>query len=214
MDPSSMNPNWDAPPPRRGMSTGMKVFLALLIVGGVCAFLCCGGAVWFSYWVKGQVKIETDPVAVQKMADDIAKMDVPPGYRPAFAFQFSAQMQWAVFSEEASRGTIILAHMGSLMNQQPQEQMVGQVEESLRQQGNGPMVDPVPGTAESKQKELKVRGQNTFFTFTKGKDPKGGERLKVTGVFPDKGGRTVVVVSADTAKTSEAEIVKMIESIK
>jgi hypothetical protein len=198
------------------MSTGMKVFLALLIVGGVCALLCCGGIVFFGYWFGQNTKVGTDPAAMQQIADEIADMDVPAGFRPVFGSKIPMPaMAIAVFRDDGARSVISLVRMDAFMNQKPQQaDLTMQAENFAMQQGHAGSLDPLPGSAESQQKELKVRGQNTVFTFTKGKDPREGERLKVSGAFAGGNGLTAIVVSTDPAKHSEAEIVKMIESIK
>ena len=65
----------DRPQAKQGMSTGLKVFLILVGIVGVCCVLCCGGILWFGYTMMPQEL--KDPAKVDAARDEIATIHLP-----------------------------------------------------------------------------------------------------------------------------------------
>ena len=99
------------------------------------------------------------------------------------------------------------------MYKQNHAQMQAQLEQQMRQQGMGHQ--KMAGTVKSRQEEIRVRGQPVVFTFVEGKEEgTGRKRLEVMGVFPSEGKMVMLMISVDPAKYDEAQVKKMLESIR
>lgn len=192
----------------------MKVLIALLIIGGVLIVLCCGGAIIGGYWFQGKIEkaVSTDPAVVQRVADGIAQIDLPPGFRPVMSLDIF-QMTWAVLRSDSGHSSVVLAKFGALYQQQSEEELRRLLLQQL--QAHQIVIDPAPGTQTSRQQQVQVRGQPVTFTITTGKDPvDGGQRIKAAGTITNGQERTLLVISVDADDFSEEQVVKMLESIK
>jgi len=216
MPESPMNPNWEPPPRRPGMSTGTKVLLILLVVGGVLVVLCCGGLIISGYYLKSYVEkaASKDPAVVRQVAARIVPIDLPPDFQPEGSLDMSVpfSMAFAVYADKATGSTVIMAEFGEMF-QQNQAQMQAQLEQQMRQQGMARQ--KVPGSVSSRQKQIQVRGQPVTFTFAEAKEEGTGKtRLDVTGVLPGKQKTVMLMISVDAGKYDEARVTKMLESIR
>ena len=66
--------------PKQGMSTGVKVLLILLGIGGLCMLLCCGGV----YWAARNAGIEwtQNKGEIKKIQDEITDISIPDSFVP------------------------------------------------------------------------------------------------------------------------------------
>ncbi len=75
-----IGPQPPSPPPRRGMSTGVKVLLIVGIIFLLLVLLCCGGIALFVHHVtKG---VSQNPVVVKATTDEIAQIEIPELLKP------------------------------------------------------------------------------------------------------------------------------------
>jgi len=203
-------------PPKAGMSTGAKVLIWIGIVSAVLVVLCCGGLFVGGWYIARYVEkaASKDPAVVRQVAAQIVQMDLPPGFQPqgSLDMSFPLSIVFAVFADQSSGSTVIMAQFGE-MYQQNQAQMQAQLEQQMRLQGMGHQTKA--GTVKSRQEEILVRGQPVVFTFAEGKEQgTGRKRLDVMGVFPSQGKMVMLMISVDPAKYDEAQVKKMIESIR
>ena len=219
-DHNSMNPNWDQPPARPGMSTGTKVLIVLAIVFGVLVVLCCGGLTAMMYWGQQYMAeaISEDPATVQRATESIADIDIPDGLRPTASFNMKipftdeSAMLWVVYGNEQNDSELVLGSFGGMFQEQDQAQMQRAFEDSLSQQGKSRQRELANAT--STEREIEVRGQATTFMFTTGQDGQQRPRIHVRGTFEGKNGPVMLMFHGDPEKFPEDRIVEMIESIE
>ena len=213
MPESPMNPNWEPPAKRPGMSTGTKVLIIVLVVGGILGVLCCGGVLILGYFFSKAAS--NDPAVVRQVAARIVSIDLPPDFQPEGSLDVSVpfSMAFAVFADKASGSTVIMAEFGEMF-QQNQAQMQAQLEQQMRQQGLAQQ-KKAAGSVSSHQKQIPIRGQPVTFTFVEAKEEgTGKKRLDVTGVIPGEKKSVMLMISVDAGKYDEAQVTKMLESIR
>ena len=71
---------------KQGMSTGVKVLIILLCVGGGSFVLCCGGGI---YWFSSNFNASVDPAAVEEVTAEIAEIEIPDGFQPMQSVSFN-----------------------------------------------------------------------------------------------------------------------------
>jgi len=203
------------------MSTGTKVLLIVLIVGGILVVLCCGGLVLLGVLGKSYFEnaVSQDPAIVRQRTAEIVNLDIPGDFQPAVSFDmkvpFTGQsmMLWTVYEDKGSGSNLAIAQLGEMFNQQNQQQMRDQLEQSLRQQGMAQQ--QAAGPRDTQQKEVSIQGKPVMFTFTKGKAQNTGKaRLDVVGAFPSRGKTVMVMMSLDGEKYDEARATKILQSIR
>ncbi len=217
-----VNPNWmEPPPPRQGMSGAAKVLVGLGIGCGVMMVLCCGGfialSVYFKQWLDQS--IASDPAAVRQIGSEIARIEIPDDLQPAFAMDikvpFTGQpiVKSASYADKASQSVLTLMAFSEMAGAPDQGQVQAQIQQELRNRGlrkDQPLSD-----RQSRERKIKVRGEEAVFTVAAGKDAGSGKsRLEVTGSFSGENGRVLLMIDADAEKYPEDRIVKMLESIK
>ncbi len=200
------------PPQKSGMSTGMKVLILLLCLGGGCMLLCCGGIVYIwsqIEWTQG------DPVAAARAAAEIASIDVPDQFQPTdsmkMEFPFGLmRMKVVSYKSTAGEGGLVLTEM-QIANVPLQEQEA-QFRQQLREQG---IDDRQLVVKESKSRTFKIRGRQVTFLFAQAKDAQSGAAFRqVSGTFPGKEGTAFLLLQIEEKSYDEEAVVKMIKSIK
>ncbi len=197
------------PPPKQGMGTGMKVFLILLAFAGVCCLVCCGGIYYFVSKFKGENS--TDPAKVAAALADIAKIDLPPGFKPAqmtkvdvVAFGFTT----VEYKDPAVDGEFMLMEMGIKVGG-PRD------EDQLRQQFENRETGHLRGKLKSETKMLKVKGRDCPFEFIEQEDPATKKKYRqVTGAFDGKAGPTMLMLKMEEKAFKQDQVVKIIEGIQ
>jgi hypothetical protein len=221
IDQPPLFPEPTGPPPRPGMGTGTKVLLILLVVFGLLLLLCCGGLMLSGYYFASymQKAASDDPATVVATTEKITHIDIPAGLKPAFSlnmkvpFSERTLMIWAMYADKASDSTLVLAAMGEAMGSQNQTQMRQAISQSLQQQGLGEEENLT--NQQQYTKQVEIRGQMTSFFITKGEGAKSHRpRIQVTGSFQGATGPAMLIFNGDAAKFPEAEVTKMLESIK
>lgn len=190
-------------PPKRGMSTTVKVLLILFGVGGVLALLCCGGAAYFF-----SQAVQTDPVAIRATLAEIADMDVPDQFKPTGGMRVNigVSMKMAIFQGEGGGGSLIVMEMNA-----PGGASEEQMRQQMQQQNAGQNKNLQIG--ETDVREFEIKGQTSTFQFAKATDEQGNNYRQVSGTFPGKGGTALLVLQVPESAFDEEQVVKMIESI-
>lgn len=204
----------EAPVRKKGMSTGVKVLLGLLIGGGLLTVVCCGVV---GFMAARMFQPLTDPAAIVAVSDEIASVDLPDGFEPAGGVKvdfFSMfQMKMAVHERkvgETKAGTVLLMEMvvpGNLSG----EEMQAQFEKQKNEQGGGEQKIEVK---ESVVRKVTIDGQEREFTFITGTAPGSDKAVRqVQGIFPGRKGMAFFQYNTDEEHWNEEEAVKMVESL-
>lgn len=206
-----------AQPPKRGMSTGAKVLIALGVIFGALILLCCGGVITVIFYVRSAVS--QDPAVVAAKTQEITRIDIPEGLDPQQSFDMNIpfsgkRLTWVAYVDEQTDSALILFEMGGVRASQDQEQMRRAMDESLRQQGMQQQREKLVDV-KSHPKEVQIRGQPATFTIEKGVGADSQKpRIQVTGAFQGEGGPAMLLFGADAQKFTEEQIVEMIDSIE
>jgi hypothetical protein len=183
--------------PPSGMSGGMKACLIIICILGVCCLLCCGVVGFFGYSMVP--KISQAPADVDAARDEIAKIDLPPGLVPKNSAKIDNMFFSMVMVEYENPGHASLM----LMQMRPK---IGGNDAMLpmRQQFEQKRVTHVNDIGQMKNskmetKQIKIKGHEYTFTFTKGEEEGPGLRNRGLGkAGRGKAGR------ADSGKADKA----------
>lgn len=206
----------DAPPAKKGMSTGVKILIGLLAGGGVFALICCGGLFYLGQKVIDSA-VET-PEEVRQVSESIVHMEVPERFTPKLGIKFElfgVGMAMARYIDEDSKSVITLMQTSQPGGDAPEHEME-RIEESLDQQGLGDQFRKAEiENAEVEPRNLTIRGKEVEFKFVKGQNAETGEELRqIMGTFPGNGGAAILLIQIPAESYNEDEIVQMIESIE
>jgi hypothetical protein len=199
-------------PPKAGMSGGMKAFLILAGILGLCCVLCCGVVGFFAY--SFFPKVSQVPADVDAARNEIAKIELPAGFAPATMFKidsFMMSMTAVEYRNAAIHGQITLVEMQLKVS--PPAQRDQTMRQQLDRQGFGtPMI---LNNAKSETKKIKIKGQDCEFVFKQGSQgtPKRDVR-QITGVFEGNHGPVSIMIEMDASAYKEDAIIKMLEGIK
>jgi hypothetical protein len=214
----SIHEDWKDPEaPKRGMSTTAKVLLILGCVGGVFALLCCGGGVFVYFRLKDALEkaVVLDPQLIREQADQIVKIDLPPGFEPKQAVN-ALVLRWVVYEKNPDDGSR-LRLMGidhAIVDAGNPETQKMQMMQVMQQQEGTPGGEPVFLARETEQREIRVRGEPAKFEFAKGTAAADGQEMRqVTGSFKTPTGIGLIVFLVPVEGYDEAAVVKMLESI-
>jgi hypothetical protein len=136
--------DWSDQPhgPPSGMSGGMKACLIIICVLGFCCLLCCGVFGYIGY--TSIPKVSESPAEVDAARDEIAKIDLPPGFVPknsAKMDNFAFSMIWVLY-ENPGHARLMMAQFGSKLGPANNMQMgMRQQFEIRRGTEFGPMVN-------------------------------------------------------------------------
>ena len=197
--------------PKPGMSTGMKALVVLLCIFGGGGLLCCGGIGFLMYQFFPKISERAEEVfAVQK---EIAEIDLPEGIKPRQSMRmdnFMMSMKIAGFESDDSKTTLTLAEFSVKIGGQADQEI--QMRQMLREQG----AEKAPIVGEkSTSRKLKVKGGEHEFNFATGDEPHTGRKVRrVSGVFPGRKGLAFLMYQTEEDSYKEADVIKMIESIR
>ena len=206
---------------KRGMSSGAKLVLILLILFLLCVLVCCGGMALIFWRASAYMKdaITDDPVVIKQRQAEMLEIDVPESFAPEISIDMKVPMTdqrlmtFVVYSGQSPGDSLVLVGVGDMLSDMPQEDMEQQIEDSLRQQGIG---QPQPGTEwTTKTKEFTIGGEPTTFVYrTETNEDGEPTQHHVTGTIPGKRGPVAVIITAREETLSEEDIDKIVESIK
>lgn len=177
-------PDYAQEEPRRRMSTGMKVFLVFLGLGGLLMLVCCGGAFWFA--TRLQDSMTDDPAEIAVIRDGIAPVAVPDGFTPKMGMNLSLfgafQMQMAGYGGPDENFLLLM-----------QMEADGRQDQEIRKQFRlqaAQHSDVEEFRIESSEtRTFEINGEECDFMFARGTLADSGQPFRqVTGVFPGKNG--------------------------
>ncbi len=195
--------------PKPGMSTGMKVFIGIMIVGGATALLCCGGAFFF---FRNMFQITDDPAEIQKIQEEIAGIEIPEGLEAEGGVTMDmgmvgVQMKMAIYQGDKS-ALMLMQMVGP--GQMSEQQMRDQFRQSMQQQGQ----DSDIKIESAEERVLTVNGEEATFEFVKGTTAEGDAVRQVSGMFAGRGGTAFLLYHVPEKDWNEEQVVQMIESIQ
>tara|TARA_R110002111_G_scaffold262875_1_gene342481 strand:- start:22996 stop:23661 length:666 start_codon:yes stop_codon:yes gene_type:complete len=200
--------------PKKGMSTGVKVLLILLGLGGGCLLLCCGGLFYAARNMDIKMKVTEKKAEIIAIQNEITDITIPDIFKPQAGVTFSVigkGMQMALFEPESKQGILIL--MSLTVPDDGMLDMEKEFRSSLNNQNQNQNQRKLDITKEE-QREFTIKGKKLNFTFAEGTDEEKTEFHQITGVFPGKNGPAFLMLQIQSEEYNEEEIVKMIESIK
>jgi hypothetical protein len=211
-DPTPDQWGGEAPPPKAGMSGGMKAFLIIVAILGTGCVLCCGVVGFFAYQMVP--KISQNPAEVNAARDEIAKIELPAGFQPVTMFKmdnFFMNMTAVEYRDSAIDGRFSMAEMQLKVGEPAQRDQA--MRQQLEKQGIG-----TPKTlrnAKSETKSIEIKGQECSFAIKRGEDPVSKKKIcQVAGLFTGKRGPVWLSLEMDNQAFKEDAIVKMLEEIK
>jgi hypothetical protein len=197
-----------APVSKRGMSTGMKVLIGVLIAGGVMLLLCCGGL--FFVGSRFRSMMTDDPVKVQEIREQIAGIDLPEEWEPVGGFDggfFGFQIDSVIYKKGDAVFTLMQINVPGEISA---EELREQVTQSMQQQGQNSEID-----VESKEERtLTIAGEETTLEFVKGTTQDGQEVRQVKGTFSGRGGPALLFYQVPEADWDDEQVVNLLESIQ
>lgn len=195
-----------------GMSTGMKVLLILLGIGGVFVLACCGIGIYFF----SQIQVEEDPAAVARITREIAEIEIPEQFEPEGAFGMNVivwSLKMVAYSHQQEAGSLALAEMTvDVGGHQKTHEL--QVRDMLREQGFGQ--EDLEITS-SEKRDFEIRGETESFEFAEAEHRETGEKFRqVSGTFKGKEPDSIgfLILQIQEEHYDEEAAVKMIESIR
>jgi len=221
------------PPQKKGMSTGVKVIIILACSIFGIMLVCCGVG-YFLVVYPLQNAASNDPTVIAEVTEEIAEIDIPPGYRPKMSLNLKIADSWllrqipdmqkidrirfVVYDTGTEKGVFILMEIvgeevrleqfGKAQEQQMRRQMEQQQGDQKMRRVN---------VQDSEIKVFKIRGKKRQFTLAKGVDQETKQTYRqVSGTFAGKSKNAVVffMLQVPEDQYKEAEVVKMIKSIK
>lgn len=203
---------WGGPPPKAGMSGGMKAFLILVAILGTCCVLCCGIVGFFAYQMFP--KVSQNPAEINAARDDIAKIDLPAGFQPEHMVKmdnFFMTMTAVEYRDPAIDGHFSLGEMQVKVGEPAQREQA--MRQQLDRQGIGAPKNL--RNAKSETKSIEIKGQECSFTFKRGEDAVSKKKMcQVQGVFEGKHGPVWIFLEMDQKAFKEDAVIKMLEGIK
>ncbi|MCA9005461.1 MAG: hypothetical protein KDA70_09340 [Planctomycetaceae bacterium] len=194
--------------PKQGMSTGVKVLLALLGFGGLCMLLCCGGGFYFAK--QAGIKITQNKAEIKKLKDEIADITIPDSFEPQAGVSMKfLNMRMAIYEYDPRPGEMVLLSMGIA-----DDGMLDMDKEFRKNMKNQNQNHRDLTITKEEQREFDIDGETIKFNFAEGTDNNGKEFHQVSGVFPGKSGAAFLFMQIASDNYDEDEIVGMIESIK
>jgi hypothetical protein len=196
------------------MSTGTKIALTILALGGVVLLVCCGGFVWISY--QASQGMTTQPDAVRDLTREIADIDVPERFEPAQGMSldifFLPETKIASYRLSEAEGQLMLMRVDVPFQQAGLEQQSQQMRQ-MKQQQNGGM--PEIEIQEQETRQMDIGGRTVDVQFAKGQNPDTGkEYRRVMTIFPAEGEGTVFsMLQVEEEAYDEDEVVDMLESV-
>ena len=200
--------------PKQGMSTGVKVLLIFLGVGGLCLLLCCGGLFYAAKNMDFKMQVTEKKAEIITIQNQITEITIPDLFVPKAGVTFSIVgkgMKMAIFEPDSKQGVLIL--MSITVPDDGMIDMEKEFRDSLNNQNQNQNHRQLDIT-EEKQREFTIKGKKLNFTFAEGTDQNGNAFHQVTGVFPGKSSPAFLMLQIQSDEYNEEEIVKMIESIK
>jgi hypothetical protein len=197
----------DGGPPKRGMSTGMKVLLIVGGIFGVLAVVCCG----VGYYVYDRIanSVTSDPAKVAAIQEEIVSIRLPPGFTAQGGMDLGLgpmKVKAAIYVRNG-REMLMLMQMPGVASD---EEMRKQMEETFEKQGQRQDVK----VRSREVRKIQINGQEYPFEFTQGVQGEDQHPVRqVIGVFPGKQGTAMLMYMCPEEDWDEEEVIEMLNSI-
>jgi hypothetical protein len=186
-------------------SLAVRLLIAFSILGALMCCGCCGFGVW---WAQS-IEPNTDPAAVQGVARDLLKREVPADlFSPEMTLEmkfFSLfQMRMGLFSSQQGEGVLMLIQMRfpTLAGQE------AQIEQGMRQQKAQGSKQLIIEETETRMLDLPEIGEVPF-QFSRGKDPQSNKDFRqIEAVLPSEGGAAMFLLQLEESAYDEARILE------
>ena len=211
--PDRSRDQWDdAPPPKAGMSSGMKVFLTSRSVLGTCCLVCCGVGAFFFY--SFMPKVSQNPADINAARDEMAQITLPAGFEPVNMAKMDNMMFSMIvvdYRNPAVNGEISMAEFRLKVGNAKQQDE--QMHQQLERQGFG---NPKHLTnTKSETKTIEIKGKECNFNFRQGTDPGTHKKMReINGSFQGKQAPVFIMIQMDESAYKEDAFVKMLEATK
>ena len=192
------------------MSRGLKTVLVLI---AIALFFCCVaglGATLLGTRLAGRAII-TNPDRVQAVGKQIADYSVPSGYEEMLAMNLMGMKLVAIGpSTPTTANTMIMLMQFPAGMEVSRQQMERQVEQALARQiglGGADM------TSVGKE-ETVIKGAPVTLTVREGTTNRGERMRQLTGLFEDKSGPTILMITGEAAAWDQEMVDEFIASIR
>ncbi len=198
--------------PKAGMSTGIKILIAILVGGGVCVIACCGGGY---YLARNAIKITDQPAEIVEIQELIADIQTPEGFKPKTGMTTKAMgfnMNMVVYSRDNGQQDGLVLMQFKMPGDVPEDQMKMSFENQMKTQQNGQSQNI--NVTETETRSFVIDDEEVEFTFSTGTQAGSDQAVRqVTGVFPSRNGTAMLMFLTNEENWDEEQVVKMIESI-
>ncbi len=196
-----------------------KVVLIICGIAGVLLLVCCGGAVGIG--MKFANALSGEPDVVDQTRREITAIDLPASFTPLGALNFDGflgipMMKFAFYQDLDASGVILLAKLDMPYAENARltdAQMEKMMQDASKIEGGPPRRIRITG---SEERTFPVHGHDVAFVFAQGvEDATQTQFRQVAALFPtsdSKGG--ILIYQIQEAAWDEAEVVRMIDSIK
>jgi hypothetical protein len=205
-----------APPVKPGMSSGMKILLILLIVGGLAVIVCCGVGVYFGRMFVKSTVIHDKPEDIRKDTAAIVDIEIPERFHPV-AGVTNMLFRSVTYSTKPDQkpdekpgrneGALTLVEfLTSILGKEQREQIVREMDLNAP---DGSIIQKM------ETREFQIRGAPAMFKFSTvtSKDGDKTEMHWVQGSFSSKSGTGMLILLLSDEEYDEGEVIKIIESI-
>lgn len=205
---------------KRGMGTGTKVLVALLVGLAMVLIACCGGCYYvvnykLEGWVKNAFKQTMNPAEVEQVRESFLSMDIPEEFvaKSAVEMNIGYTMKMAMYSRaQAGSDTALILMYMNFPGAPSREEMEQQFEQ---QRGNVQQDRGNIQVTETEIVEIMIDGSEVQFEFAKGTDTNSNEiRYQVMGMFAGQVGMNMVMLIEDEEHWDREAVIRMLESIK
>ena len=212
--------------PKKGMGTGVKVLVGLLIAGALSLLVCCGGVWLYISSVAGNAV--DDPAAVRARTDEILVVDIPETFEPDGAFRMSAPpvMNWffdftmdiAGYGTTGGGQLIVVKFAGppGMTEGSSPEEVRVQVQSQMQSQNSGVRVN-VESSETRTYNTADGRGVEWQFAEGAGIAQDGtnqGAYRQVRGALIDGDDVYVLQLAVPEEEFDEAAVIAMLKSIR
>lgn len=205
-------------PAKKGMGSGLKIFLFLVVGFGVLAVVCCGIFGYFSYRVVQTAKdaVSEDPEKIRQVTGEMAQLDMPADFEPKMSMNFEIpftgqHVKFAIWSGPSEPEVLML--MSTNVSGSSPEEIQAEFEKAMREQGQQEEGADIQ-VEKYEVRKFEINGQPAEFNIGQGKDQNSDrECWKVVGSFQGQDGPVFVMLIVDRESMTEEEIVQLIESL-
>jgi hypothetical protein len=183
------------------MVSGFKQWLAALLLAGAA-----GGLAACSSGPAVERAVVTDPEKLAELGHSITDYQLPPGYQEAFGVQVLGFKLVAFVRDEDQHLMLMQFPAAAGLSQVEMEQELREAS----QHETGELRDlRVVG-----RQETTIKGEKVVLVVSEGTDPQGQAYRMVSGIFPGRGGPTLLWMAGPVADWDQTALDGFIASIR